>query len=228
MNEPRDRSSESELIEMIRAIDARAPERLHRRTRELIAERTRGGARGPARALRPRVASAAALVAVAAVVAVLLASLGGGSGALDLRSASALLLGPADRPAPAESVSRRTQLTAAVDGVAFPYWGERFGWRSTGAREGHLAGHSAMTVYYGDAAGRRVGYAIVAGTPAPRVSGGVVARRRGTAFRVTRADGSLVVTWLRRGHLCIVAGRGVSSATLLALASWQERGASAT
>ncbi len=34
-----------------------------------------------------------------------------------------------------------------------------------------------------------------------------------------------VVTWLRDGHLCVVSGRGVSSATLLRLASWSDHDA---
>jgi hypothetical protein len=35
-------------------------------------------------------------------------------------------------------------------------------------------------------------------------------------------NGAAVVSWLRKGHLCIVSGRGVDGATLLALASWDE------
>ena len=47
-----------------------------------------------------------------------------------------------------------------------------------------------------------------------------LARRRvlPAAHRERRA----VVTWLRDGHLCVVSGHGVSSATLLKLASWSD------
>jgi hypothetical protein len=41
---------------------------------------------------------------------------------------------------------------------------------------------------------------------------------------VQQLHGATVVSWLRDGHLCVLAGRGVSGATLLAVASWQERG----
>ena len=41
-------------------------------------------------------------------------------------------------------------------------------------------------------------------------------------------NGAAVVTWLRDGHLCVVSGRGVSSATLLRLASWSDHDAIAS
>jgi hypothetical protein len=42
------------------------------------------------------------------------------------------------------------------------------------------------------------------------------------------AVAAAVVTWLRDGHLCVVSGRGVSSATLLRLASWSDHDAIAS
>jgi hypothetical protein len=50
----------------------------------------------------------------------------------------------------------------------------------------------------------------------------MVAWRGGVAYRLLDEHGVAVVTWLRDGHLCVVSGRGVSSATLLRLASWSE------
>jgi hypothetical protein len=217
-------SREDELIAMIRAVDVPAPERLHRRTEALIARRAGERRRGRAHALRPRLGAAAALVAAIVVVLVVVAgSGGGGSSPFSLRTATALTLEPATQAAPAENTSRRAQLMASVDGIPFPYWEEHFGWRSTGSREDRVAGRSVTTVFYGDSAGRRVGYAIVAGTPAPRALSGSVHWRQGNPYRFARIDGSGVVTWLRNGHLCVVAGRGVGEATLLSLASWHER-----
>jgi hypothetical protein len=115
----------------------------------------------------------------------------------------------------------------AVDGVAFPYWGDRFGWRASGARVDHIDGRTVTTVFYTDARGRRVGYAIVAGTPAPVASGGRVVWREGTPFRVTRENGAPIVTWVRDGHLCVVSGEGMGGATLLRLASWDDGGVAA-
>ena len=81
-----------------------------------------------------------------------------------------------------------------------------------------------MTVFYSDAAGRRVGYAIVSGSTAPSVEEGALHWVGRTPYFLSSAEGAGVVSWIRDGHLCVVSGRGVPSATLLALASWQERG----
>jgi hypothetical protein len=223
MSEPPE--NENELIELIRAIDVPAPERLHDRTAAMIA---RGGAPVGNRAYSPRLRLGAAggLVLAAAIVLALVIGSGGGDGKLSLRSAAALALGRATSAAPAESPSRRTQLAAAVEGVAFPYWGERFGWRSTGSRSDRLGGREVRTVFYGDQAGQRIGYSIVAGAPAPQIAGGTIRWRGGSPYRLTTIGGDRVVTWVRDGHLCIVAGR-VSGATLVMLASWHENAAAA-
>ncbi|HWD11257.1 MAG TPA: hypothetical protein VG366_05400 [Solirubrobacteraceae bacterium] len=215
-------SDETELLELIRAIDVPAPERLHARTAALDAPRRAGG-RERFFSPRRRLGAAGGLVAAVAIVLALVLSSGGGVASFSLRSASALALAPATGAAPAESSSRRTQLAAAVQGVAFPYWGERFGWRSTGSRSDRLAGRRVTTVFYSDPAGRRIGYAIVAGVPSPGIAGGTVRWRAGVPYRLSRIGGDRVVAWVRSGHLCIVAGP-VSTATLLMLASWHERG----
>lgn len=215
--------TESELVEQLRAIDVRAPEELHRKIDALLAERT-PARRGPAGiGWRPAGALALAAAVVVAVLAVTLASSGGGDGSrLTMRQALALTLLPATTAAPAENPHNGSQLAVAVGGVAFPYW-DRLGWRSTGTRSDRVGGRTVTTVFYANGRGQRIGYAIVAGTPAPAVGGGVVSWRAGTPYRLLVQDGGHVVSWQRDGHLCVVAGHGVSSATLLTLASWQER-----
>jgi hypothetical protein len=233
MTEPRPRT-ESELIEFLRSSDVRAPEELHRKVQSLIAERSASAGRsGSERSFarpRSRFGLGFAATAIAAVVAVAVAVglSGGGNHELGLREASALTLSSATAPAPTESVSNRGQLSASVDGVSFPYWGDRFGWRATGTRHDRIGGRTVTTVFYQDGRGRRLGYAIVAGTPAPRLSGGVVSRRGGVPYRLTTEHGVQVITWLRNGHLCVVAGHGVESATLLRLASWGAPGSIAS
>jgi hypothetical protein len=212
--------AETELIEQIRAIDVPAPERLHTRTQALIARRGTQARERP-HSPRLRIGTAAGLLAAAAIVLVLVLGSGGGGAPFSLRDASALALAPATGPAPVDSSRRHAQLTAAVDGIAFPYWGERFGWRSTGSRSDRLAGRAVTTVFYSDGAGRRIGYAIVAGAPAPHIAGGTIHWQAGVPYRLTHLGGDRVVAWVRGGHLCIVAGR-VSTATLLTLASWHE------
>jgi hypothetical protein len=217
--------TESELVELVRSADVRAPDSLHRSVESLVAARSAGARRDP-RSSRARrswlpagLAAATALVAVLVVALAVSLSGGGGSGS-SLRQASALTLGAATAPAPRESSGNRAQLTAAVDGVSFPYWRDHFGWRSTGARTDRIGGRAVTTVFYADAQGRRIGYAIVAGVQPHPPSGGVSSVRGGTVYRVLAVNGATVVTWLRDGHLCVVSGRGVDSATLLRLASW--------
>jgi hypothetical protein len=229
--------TESELVELVRAIDVRAPASLHREVESMIAGRSRPARRriaigegdaARASATGRRLAAAGALLAVAAIAVALAASSGGGGSALSVRAASALTLGPSTSRAPSESMSHRAELLASVDGVSFPYWGEHFGWRSTGQRSDRLGGRAVTTVFYADARGRRIGYAIVAGTPAPRSDGGVIAWREKTPYRLLTVNGAAVVSWSRDGHLCVVSGRGVSTATLLRLASWGDGGSIAT
>ena len=112
-----------------------------------------------------------------------------------------------------------------MEGVSFPYWEGRLGWRSTGSRSDRVGGRNVTTVFYADGHGHRIGYAIVAGSPPPRSAGGVVQWRGGTPYRLLAENGVPAVVWLRRGHLCVVSARGVSGATLLRLASWAERSA---
>jgi hypothetical protein len=213
--------TESELIELLRSIDARAPERLHRRIDALVAASSPKGERTSRRS-RPaglRLALGAAALGVIAVV--LVASLSGGGSALTLRTAVALTLRPATAPAPAQDPQAPTELAADVEGIAFPYWDDRFGWRSTGARTDSVDGRTVRTVFY--ARGHQwIGYAIVSGS-APSVGGGVARTRAGTVYRFLAEDGARVVTWRRDGHLCVVSGHGVSDATLMALASWDTR-----
>ncbi len=226
MNRPR---NEDEVAELLRSIDVAAPAHLHERVDAMLAEHRRPAARASRSgvafgALRLRLGAAGIAVAALAVALVLAVSGSGGGGpGLSLQQASAVTLRAATLPPPAESSSQKEQLAASVDGVSFPYWGERFGWHSQGSREDRIGGRTIRTVFYSDGTGRRVGYAIVAGTPAPHVSGGAVAWRGGTAYRLHSVDGTEVVTWTRDGHLCVVSGRGVQGRTLLALASWNER-----
>ncbi len=227
MSEQRPRT-EAEIVELIRSIDARAPQELHSRIEALIAE---PGARGAQRrwglltrggATRARLGFAGVLV-LGVIVAALVVGLSGSGSPLTLRTAVALTLRPATTPAPTQDPHDQTELAANVEGVAFPYWDDRFGWRSTGARSDRVGGRLVRTVFYARGHGQWVGYAIVAGA-APKLSGGVVIDRGGTAYRFLNEDGARVVAWLRDGHLCVVSGHGVTDATLMALASWHSGG----
>jgi hypothetical protein len=219
--------TESELIERLQAIDVRAPQELHRKIEAMVAEHS-PARRRPLGLARWQLSGALALAG--AVVAVLVISLAGsGSGGsssssrLSMRQALALTLRPATAAAPAENPHHAGQLSAAVGDVAFPYWDE-LGWHSTGARSDRVDGRVVTTVFYTNARGQRVGYAIVAGTPAPAMGGGVVSWRGGTPYRVLVHGAVHLVSWQRDGQLCVVAGNNVDSATLLSLAGSQGSG----
>lgn len=222
--------TEAELVEFLRSVDLRAPEQLHQRIQTLVDERSPRGRRLRRGAWTSRLTlsldwrlGGGVAVLAAAVIALVIGLSGGGSGALNVREASASTLRPATMAAPAQSTSGRAQLAVAVEGVAFPYWEDRFGLRSTGARTDRVSGRAVTTVFYANDRGQRIGYAIFAGTPAPRLIGsGRVVSRGGTPYRLSSSGNLRVVTWVRDGHLCVVAGRGVNGATLLRLASWND------
>lgn len=216
--------TESELAELVRSIDVRAPDELHHRIDVLVDERSAHASRRPLRGWagggRPalKLAGVGAILAVA--VALVLGLPGTGSTGLSVREASALTLRPATLAAPAQNPHRQTELATAVNGVAFPYW-EDLGWHATGARTDRIGGRSVTTVFYADDRGQRIGYAIVAGTPAPGIGeGGVTKWRGGTPYRLLTENGIRVLAWMRDGCLCVLAGRDVDGATLLALAGW--------
>jgi hypothetical protein len=221
-------ADEAELVELVRSIDVRAPESLHRKVDAMIAARSAGGRRKAGRpgagrtfGLAPRLAAVGAIAAAALALALGFA-LSGSSSTLSVRDAAALTHRPPTQPAPAEDTSDRHELAADVEGVSFPYWGGSPGWRSTGARTDRIDGRTVTTVFYENSRGERIGYAIVAGSAPSQGSGGVIARRDGTPYRLLTIGGAPVVAWLRGGHLCVVSGRGVDGATLLRLASWDE------
>ncbi|HXB14370.1 MAG TPA: hypothetical protein VNV44_01370 [Solirubrobacteraceae bacterium] len=222
---------EPELVGLLHSIDVPAPERLHERVQAMVDERSRtaglaGGhetLRGALYSMRLRLGALAA--AGAALGAALALALGGPGGAgLSLGEAAALTLRPATMAAPTESHALQGQLNASVDGISFPYWKDRFGWRSSGSREDRAAGRRVRTVFYTDGHGRRIGYAIVSGTPAPNVSSGSVSWRGATAYYIGKVGETTVVTWQRGRHLCIVSGHGVDAQTLVTLASWDDAG----
>jgi hypothetical protein len=215
------------IAQLVRSFDEPAPQSLHRRIDSLVDSHR--DPRHRSRPLRhlltfPVLAGAGAIVVVVAIalaIAVGNGNSGGGAPALSVGQAVAPTLRAATLPAPRESLTRHAQLDAAVDGVPFPYWGERFGWHSIGARADRIDGRTVTTVFYANSGGQHVGYAIFVRALMPK-TGGVVTWRGGVSYRSFNESGVAVVTWLRDGHLCVVSGRGVSSATLLRLASWSE------
>ncbi len=220
MSERPARITETDIARLAGTVTA--PESLHRRVQEMVDEAQR---RAPARrrvgwAMPARRRALAIAGALAAIAAVLVGALpGGGSRPLNEQTAAALALAPATLPAPRESPDNHHQLAVSVDGVPFPYWEGRFGWRGSGARTDELGGRGVTTVFYSDAHGQRIGYAIASGRGPTSLVGSAITRW-GVTYRLSRQDGANVIAWRRDGHLCVIAGRGVGTSTLVHLASW--------
>lgn len=173
----------------------------------------------PARRRRYVWAGGIAVAAVAALVLVL--GLPENVGGPAVAEAAVVATRPAAEPAPAPASA--TLLARNVEGVTFPNWARKFDWKATGARVDTVEGRHVTTVFY-EKHGRRLGYAIVGGSALKEPSDASVLRREGVELRVLTLDGRRVVTWLRRGHTCILSGTDVPTATLIKLAAWKGKG----
>lgn len=233
-------AEQHQALELIRrAQSVAAPASLHDAVERLVAQTRseriaspklmgwrdwRASGRWAARRWIPQrrpVGLAGVVAGIAAVVALALVFAPSGGGGPTLATAVTLTQRHADLSAPSESLAGGGRLTASIDGISFPYWERRFGWRATGERASVIGGRMARAVYYTSARGRHVGYAIVGGRAIP-TRGGRVVWRRGVPYRLLSVGGVPTVTWQRAGHTCVLAGRHVRPATLVRLASWTE------
>src|ERR1700726_4359866 len=90
--------TEAELIELVRSSDVRAPEALHRRIEELVAERSTsrrrpsilGGAFGASGTVLARRVGATAALAAVTIAVLAIALSGGGGGSLSVQQGTAL------------------------------------------------------------------------------------------------------------------------------------------
>ena len=169
---------------------------------------------------RGAVVAAAAAAAVAAVL-VIPAALSGG---LSVADAAAFAEQSPTAPAPAGVPGTPQLLRAEVDGVPFPDYGAKFGWKASGTRKDDKSGHGATTVYY-DKNGRRLAYTIVGGDALDVPSDARTTTRGGKEYRTFRSDGRTVVTWERGGHTCVLSAKSASADELVALADWRGKGA---
>jgi anti-sigma factor RsiW len=184
------------------AASVEAPFELRRRVDALGA--------APRRRWRP-LAALAGLGATAAVVVVLLTA-GGGLTVGDVLDSAG------SSPAAAVSVTGGPLLRDEVEGVRFPDYEAKFGWRAVGRREDEIDGRRVTTVFY-ERGGERVSYSIVAGEPLAEPDGDDVAAE-GTRLR--RIGDGAAVTWRRLGHTCVMEGPDLR--TVAELAGWKAKG----
>jgi hypothetical protein len=212
-------------------------ERQQRVHRALVA----GGPQAPAR-LRARVAAmqsagrssrpqarplvlAAAAVLVGLITVLTLTLDGRSPGGPTLADAAQVSAREPTAPSPVHDLRRPALLRASFDGVPYPYWYGEFSWFAAGQRTDSLAGErTARTVFYRHTH-HRIGYTVVSGKPLlpPRS-----AERRvinGLELFGYRDGDRDVVTFVRNGHTCVLAGMVHSRGTLFKLASWKGDGA---
>ena len=173
--------------------------------------------RALASAARPR-SRGLGLAGLVGALAWTLATLGGGQAVLTVADAATIAARPATQavPEPPDDSVTLPQVNAA--GLPFPYWEDAFGWQASGVRRDELDGRPLTTVFY-RAYGRRIAYTIVPGTSLPAGPGAGTIERHGVVVHAF-ADGPWrIVTWLRRGHTCVLSGNGVSLDALLELAT---------
>jgi hypothetical protein len=132
-----------------------------------------------------------------------------------------VLDGAGRAPAAAVSSSGGPLLPAGVEGVRFPNYEEKFGWRAVGRRDDEIDGRAVTTVFY-ERGGDRVRYSIVAGDALAEPDGEDV---DADGTRLRRIDVGNAVTWSRLGHTCVMDGSAaVSLASVAELAGWKAKG----
>ncbi len=183
--------------------------------------RERGSRRSPSLRLPSRLAAGAAFAVAVAVVLVLVLTTGGSTSAPTVLQASSAGLRTATGAAPTESPRNPHLLAVAAAGIAYPYWGGKLGWKALGARTDTVGGRTVTTVFYTDARARRIGYSIVAGNALAIPAGSTSVEHHGVSFHVISRANPTIVTWREAGHTCILTARGISTGTLMRLATWQ-------
>ncbi len=198
-------------VRLLRSVDTPAPAGLHTQVETLTGGTAPRRRTGRTRRLR-RVLALPLATALAVVIAAVVILAGGSGTRPGLPQATQLALAAATLPAPSVDPAHPGVLRARSDGIPFANWR---GWQPVGARVDTVNGRRVVTVFYRAGDGSRVGYAIAARPPLQSVE-----RHGGYAVSYTlgRQGGARLVTWVRDGRTCIIAGRSVSYQTLLRLA----------
>jgi len=215
------RELQSRLRDQRRAVDA---VRTHRGERAPLALRLRRRALATSSVRRQSHVLGLGLTGALGALVWSLAALGGGQAVLTVADAATIAARPATAtvPEPPDDSATLPHLRAA--GLPFPYWEDRFGWKATGVRDDDVDGRALTTVFY-RSHGRRIAYTIVPGTRLPAAPAARTIRRGAVVIHASTDNRRLIVTWLRRGHTCVLSGTDVPLVTLLELAGWRSHGA---
>jgi hypothetical protein len=198
MQEPMESHPDYEPIRRI-AASVEAPAGLRER---VAAERDRTLIR---RTVVKRMKLSGAMAGVAACMGVALALIVPSQGAPSIDDAVALASGAPAAAAPAPVPGHPELLDARVGDVSFPTWSGDVPWKAVGRREDTISGRHAVTVFYDNPAGARLGYTIVDGAALAWPSGARTVTSKGIEIHVHHGGGSVVVVWREHGHSCVMA-----------------------
>jgi hypothetical protein len=168
------------------------------------------------------VAGAVAVTTLAAVLAVAL-NAGSPSGPT-IAEAATLATRAATAPSPSRDAAHPALTRASFAGVTYPYWKDRFGWRTAGERTDSIDGRATRTVFYRHTH-HRIGYTVISGKPLERPAGAQRLVVNGVEMYRYRDGRNTVVAFVRNGHTCVLAGYVHFASTLPKLASWNGEGA---
>jgi hypothetical protein len=211
-------AEQERAVTMLRTLEEPAPASLRARVDELT-----GATAAPRRAPRWRRAFVLpGATAIAAAVAAVVVLVSGGGATPTVPVAARLALASATLPAPPVDPHQAHNLTLTAAGIPFPAWGPQRGWTANGARTDTVDGRRITTVFYVGRTGKRIGYAITDGAPLSGVHGDTVTRY-GVRFTLQQSGPAHLISWVRSGHTCVIAGRSVTFPALLALATADER-----
>jgi hypothetical protein len=209
------------VARLIGACGPSAPPALRARIEAEIA-RTARRPRLLQRVVSSRTALAGALAAgLAAAIAGLLvavpAGVGGPPSVIDVHALYER--GPAGPPPPHQA-GRPGVLAKRFEGITFPSWEAKFGWKAAGQRSDELGGRRTATVFYVHE-GHTLAYTIVSGKPLEPPAGAQVRRAGGVVFYAFRHGGHDVVSFERAGRTCVLSGHVIHASTVLKLAAWR-------
>jgi hypothetical protein len=174
---------------------------------------------------RPRRLVLAGAVAVTTLAALLAIALNAGSpSGPTIAQAATLATRAATAPSPTRDAAHPTLTSASFAGVRYPDWKDRFGWRLAGQRTDAIDGRATRTVFYRHAH-HRIGYTVISGKPLKRPAGAQRLVVNGVEMYRYRDGRNTVVTFVRNGHTCVLAGYVHFASTLPKLASWNGDGA---
>jgi hypothetical protein len=203
-------AEQERAVALLRMVDEPAPASLRARVDALTEGASSRGGRRLRR--RWRLVALPAATALAVIIAAVVVLAGGSSSTPALPQATHLALSAATLPAPAVDPSNPGQLRVSSDGIPFSNWR---GWQPVGSRVDVVDGRRIVTVFYRGPHGTHVGYAIASRPPLEgkdQDSGYTV------SYTLGHQGSARLVTWVRDGRTCVIAGRSVTYQTLLRLA----------